>query len=128
MDIDLGSQRLSVSTYLGEAFALLLELEPLPGQSEWMRKVRVYFGSNPKTQLIGYRIRDSSEGLEKIVSALCAQMGLPESSTFGALSDRTLGRTDMIVLIIGLGYLPDYEVNRIKGTLRKLEIPIIYDL
>ena len=117
--ISLGDQRLILGQNLGDGFVQSVESKPSPEDSPAVKAVRQRFFNNPSTKLLGYNTK-KGEGLPDIEASLGRQMGLPPGSNLRDIRDRLVGReNDFLLVVTGLGSLPQREREKIKIRLNK---------
>ena len=126
--IDLGSQRLSVSSELGNDFALVLEGKAgvSEGHEELIRDVRKQISENPRTQIIGTKLTEES-ALSDVVASLSRQMGLPPGSQLRDIRNRLVGReNDFLMLVLDADRLPEKRKRGLEKRLKSLKVKTIF--
>lgn len=121
-EIDLGRERLLVSSGLGNEFAMALEGKAQVDESEkdLLKEVKTHLFNNPDTHIIGTRLEEGDD-LSDVTEVLYDQMGLPPGEServrkqFRHIRNRLIGHEDSTILVF-----PGAS-NLDKKTRKKLE-------
>ena len=129
-EINLGRDRLRVSSKLGNEFALALEGRGQVEEEErdLVKKVQTYVFDNPETHILGARLEEGDD-LSVVTESLFDQVGLPpdgnesERKKFRVLRNRLYGHEDSTILVFpGASKLDEKVRKKLEKKVKKFGI------